>query len=162
MEVKCLWNIYNRYVLERFLADVVDIIAGDQALSAAIQSLPVASPYFFKVFKQDKGTKVYFSLKDPKMSDVNKLLCVAEVQKAVWEKLNIPENIEFPIFPNEVLYGRLSDPTHLPPNLRAIFISNKADPGYKQFLSFIVSNYKLQIEEYSEENAAAAAEKHNL
>ena len=96
------------------------------------------------------------------MTDVNRLLCIAEVRKAIWEKLNIPENVEFPIFPNEVLYGRLSDPTHLPPNLKAIFISNKVEAAYKQFFIFIVANYKLHVEEYSEEEAAAAAEKHNL
>jgi hypothetical protein len=124
--------------------------------------MPVASQIFFKVFKQDKGTRVYFSQKDPKCTDVNKLLCIAEVRKAIWKKLNIPENIEYPMFPNEVLYGRLSDPTHFPSNLRAILISNKADPAYKEFFSFVVFKYKLQVEEYSEEEAAAAAEKLNL
>ncbi len=72
------------------IADVVEIVAGDQVLADAIQSVPVASPYFLKVFKQDKVTKVYSSQKDPKMTDINKLLCIAEVRKAIWEKLDRP------------------------------------------------------------------------
>ena len=95
------------------------------------------------------------------MTDVNKLLSVHLVQQK-FEKLYLPENVEFPIFPNEVLwYGSLSDPTHLTTNLRTISISNKADQAYKQFFGFIVSKYKLQ-EEYSEEEAASAAVKHKL
>jgi hypothetical protein len=67
--------------------------------------------------------------------------------------MKIPTDIEFPILPNEMLYG-LSDRTHLPRTMEIIFISTLAGKSYKDFFVYLASSYELSSEEFSEEEAS--------
>jgi hypothetical protein len=111
-------------------------------------------PYFPKMFTLAKETKIYIPLKDIKMTNINRFLQDKEARKLLWIAMKIPTDIEFPILPNEMLYGYLSDRTHLPRTMEVIFISNLAEKNYKDFFVYLASSYKLSSEEFSEEEAS--------
>ena len=93
----------------------------------------------------------------PKMSHINNALRYSEVKDIVWTTLGFDKSLVLPSFPNDILYGRLSEMLH-DPRYRQILLSDKEDPVYKLFFTTVVNKYELSIEEYSEEEAAAARE----
>ena len=107
------------------------------------------------MFSVNKIDKSIVLKPNTKMSHVNKVLSHSDVKVVVWASLGYDESVVLPSFPNDVLYGRLSEMLHQP-KYRSIFLSNRTDSEYKAFISAAVAKYDLAIEEYSEEEAAAA------
>ena len=70
--------------------------------------------------------------------------------KRVWDAfikdLKAPEELKLPDFPNDLLYGLLSETIHYP-DLQDIIISDLADPHFKDFYKFVAS---LSNKKYSE------------
>ena len=60
-----------------------------------------------------------------------------EARKLVWNHLEIPDDVLYPSFPNEVLYGLLSDNLHAMPMVRDIFIRYDHDSHVIEFLKII-------------------------
>jgi hypothetical protein len=130
-------------------------VTSNQTLASTVKEL--SSYDFGKVFLADKVTGKFYPLKDVKMTNVNKFLRNNQIRQLLWEELEIPKNVEFPIFPSEILYGILSERTHVPPLLREVFVPSNAENEYKVFFKHLASNYNLRLQEFSEEEASAAA-----
>ena len=90
----------------------------------------------------------------PKMTHINQVLGHPDVKGKIWASLGLDASIELPRFPNDVLYGRLSEQLHFP-KFRSVLLSDKEDSKYKDFFIGVVTKYDLLIEEYSEVEAAA-------
>lgn len=149
---------FIRYVLERFLNEVIREIHNNFKIIKLLQN---EHPTEFKnLFKLDSSNKtdIPIPIANPKMTHVNNALYIENVQKVIWEKLGISLDVKLPGFPNDILYGKISDIVHLP-KFRAVLVSDKSDTDFKVFFSYIVKRYDLIIDEYSEEAAAAAADK---
>ena len=140
----------------------MSVVANDQILA---QKCREASPEVFQDLfswnktkeKQDQDF-IYVPCKSVKKSSINRFLANTAIELMLWEKLKIPNHVRFPNLPSELIYGSLSDRTHLPSNLRAVFISNYAEKSIKDFFGYVSALYKLSIEDFSEEEAAAAVD----
>lgn len=88
------------------------------------------------------------------MTKINTLLLNATVQEAVWESFGFDRNMPLPTFPDQVLYGVLSEVYHNPGS-RSIVISNMADDSYVQFFNALANYTRRTIQFYDEESAAS-------
>lgn len=132
--------LHFRYVLEAFFTEVVGLIQKDETLKAHIGEI--------RQYKDILGV-------NPKMSNVNRLLVEApSVRQRVWQLLDIAENVQIPVFPNDILYGVLSMGIHLP-IIDYMTLSEQVDPAFATFLRVLAGRQNLSIQTYVEEHAAA-------
>jgi len=79
---------------------------------------------------------------------------VEDIRKALWIFLGIDEEIQFPSFPQDLIYGVLSMGIHLPV-IQRVFISNEMDSTMRDFTKALALRSKVFFELYQEEEAAA-------
>ena len=145
--------LLKRYVLERFFSAAFEAMVRNETITSLVKE---KSSEYLNLFDVKKSSGISTPKLNPKMSNINKMLECEEIQLAIWDELEIPRAIKLPKFPLSILYGRISEMLHLP-DIRLLYISDKADQGFKTFLNYIaIFSDNIPIEEYSEDEAAAA------
>ena len=135
-------SISSSYVLEKFLNDVYVVCHKDKEILNEIK-------------KKSENLLFEITRGDPKMSRINEVLTIESVRKLVWKKLGIDEKLRFPLFHNELLYGKYSNKLHLFPTA-FVYMSNKELEVTAIFLTFLAHRNEMTLEEFSKEKAAYA------
>jgi len=145
--------LLKRYVLERFFSAAFEAMVRNETITSLVKE---KSSEYLNLFDVKKSSGISTPKLNPKMSNINKMFECEEIQLAIWDELEIPRTIKLPKFPLSILYGRISEMLHLP-DIRLLYISDKADQGFKTFFNYIATfSDNIPIEEYSEDEAAAA------
>lgn len=87
-------------------------------------------------------------------STMNQLLKIEEIQNIVWKNLNISTNITLPDFPNQLLYGAVSEIIHFP-DVDRVLVSNMQTESFKAFFRYLAEKYDRDYEEFDEDAANA-------
>jgi len=136
---------YFRYLLEIFFRLVSTLLQENDELKALVSSSKLLRPN-----QKNKITNPN-KLGAPSMSSINSALLDDNIRKFVWEKLNIEE--EFPILPDDLLYGVLGQSIHKP-DIKALILGKNAPQKFKKFFRCLATTEKINVIEYDEEMAA--------
>jgi hypothetical protein len=104
---KQLSAVTLRCILEMFFDEVYEILRENQDI---LKHVP--SDY---LRKDKKGDSSAVLIKEKlKKTELNRILRFKNVKDHVWEKINITNDVVLPDFPEELIYGSLSEMIHYP------------------------------------------------
>ena len=108
-----LATITQRYALELLFGWTLDAVRRNKGVLQALEK-SVLSP----------STKAMLKHRNCKMTIINEALAGdAGFRDAVWADLNIHPTVSLPLFPTDLLYGRLSSDIHHPP-FDSVYVSD--------------------------------------
>jgi len=84
----------------------------------------------------------------PKMSTLNSLLLCEDAKVEIWTFLGIDVAVDFPSFPQDLIYGMLSEGIHLPA-LKEIFVPSSVSRELGLFYQMIAVRAKVPVVSYS-------------
>ena len=127
---------------------------------------------FFKeilVAYADKKTPVYAAITDsqhstviqnesskafPSMTPINKVLKDPRIRAAVWEHFEFDKGVSYPIFKEDLLYGRLSRFVHSA-DFRRVLVSDSEDESYRSFMSLLAVRFEFEFSDFNELDASS-------
>jgi hypothetical protein len=94
------------------------------------------------------------------MTKLDETMDDVEIKRAVWDHFGFDHSIPYPKIPETLLYGILSREVR-GPEVRSIFVSDKASIDYQSFFSLLAKEFSLTFETFSEEAAASIGDDMN-
>jgi hypothetical protein len=137
-------------VFENFLNDIV------------IAYKKGSGPIFDAVGQLDETEKKTFinaaKARFPIKTAIDKTVRIPVIEAAVWKYFDFEKDVVYPVLPNDVMYGVLSEAIH-----NQVFshvpVSDKADKNYKNFFGLLGKHYLKEVVVYSEMDATPCEDK---